>query len=255
MDKGSIIGFILAAILILGSMALGGSILMYVDVQSVLIVFGGTVATTLAKERMEVVMGAFAVAKNAIFDQGHDLDVVITRIVELSKKARESGVLALESEEVPTDFMKKGLRLVTDGVSSEEIEEALEMERISLLRRHKRGRDVFKFMTGIAPSMGMIGTLIGLVAMLQTLDNPAAIGPAMAVALLTTLYGALVAFVICQPIAEKLASRTDEEAVSMEVALRGFAAIARGDRPVLIQEKLEAFLLPKVRAAKKAAEG
>jgi chemotaxis protein MotA len=249
-DKATIFGILLATFLIAGAMLLGGSLLMYWDTPSVLIVFGGTFATTLIKESFGAMKNAFSVAKQAMVETPQDVDAVITRLLDLAKKARESGVLALESEKMPTPFMAKGLRLVCDGISAEEILETLHAERLALLRRHKKGRDIFKFMAGIAPSMGMIGTLVGLVAMLQTLDNPSAIGPAMATALLTTLYGALIAFVVCQPVASKLEGRTNEEAMTMEVALQGLAAIARGDRPMIMRERLESYLLPKVRAAK-----
>ena len=247
MDKSTIIGGIAAVILIAGSMALGGSIMMYVDVQSILIVIGGTIATTMIKERMNVVFGAFGVAMKAVKDGAVDFNQTIETVLHLAKIARASGVLALENEEVPTDFMKKGLRLLTDGMAAEELRAALETERLCLNHRHKRGRDVFKFMSGNAPAMGMIGTLVGLVAMLQTLNDPSAIGPAMAIALLTTLYGALIAFVVCGPIAEKLDTRTKEESLAMEIALEGYVSIAKGDNPMIIREKLNGYLAPKDR--------
>lgn len=247
MDKSTLIGFIAAVVLIAGSMALGGSIMMYVDVQSVLIVIGGTIATAMIKERMHIVFGSIGVAMQTIKDGSTDVSVTIERVLELAKIARASGVLALENEEVPTDFMKKGLRLLTDGMAAEELRATLQTERLCLNLRHARGRDVFKFMSGNAPAMGMIGTLVGLVAMLQTLNDPAAIGPAMAIALLTTLYGALIAFVVCGPIAEKLDSRTKEESMAMEVVLEGYVSIAKGDNPMIIREKLNGYLAPKDR--------
>jgi chemotaxis protein MotA len=252
MDKATVVGLIVATVLIVGSMLLGGSLLMYWDLPSILIVFGGTFATTLIKESFGAMKNGFSVAKQAMVETPQDVEAIIAKLLDLAKKARESGVLALESEKMPTPFMSKGLRLVCDGVSAEEILETLHSERLALLRRHKKGRDMFKFMASIAPAMGMIGTLVGLVAMLQTLDNPSAIGPAMATALLTTLYGALIAFVVCQPIAAKLEARTNDEATTMEVAVQGLAGIARGDRPMILRERLESYLLPKARAAKAA---
>ncbi len=249
MDKATIIGGIAAVVLIAGSMALGGSIMMYVDIQSILIVIGGTIATTMIKERGFIVLGAFKVAMQAVKDGGIDLDKTIETVLHLAKIARASGVLALENEEVPTEFMKKGLRLLCDGMAAEELRATLQTERLSLNLRHTRGRDVFKFMSGNAPAMGMIGTLVGLVAMLQTLNDPAAIGPAMAIALLTTLYGALIAFVVCGPIAEKLDSRTKEESLAMEIALEGYVRIAKGDNPMIIREKLNSYLSPGSRKA------
>ncbi|MEO1234742.1 MAG: MotA/TolQ/ExbB proton channel family protein, partial [Myxococcota bacterium] len=116
-----------------------------------------------------------------------------------------------------------------------------------MAERHKRGQKLFKFAAGIAPSMGMIGTLIGLVQMLQALDDPSSIGPAMAVALLTTLYGAIIAFMICTPIAEKLESRTKEETLNMKIVMEGVEGILKGENPRLIIDKLEGFLAPKAR--------
>jgi len=244
MDKGTIIGAILSVVLIGGAMMLAGSIMMYVDVQSVLVVFGGTFATTLIKDRMPVILNSVKVAMQVVKDEGHNLGETIETILRLAKVARSSGVLALENEEVPTEFMKKGLRLLCDGMAAEELQFTLDVERFALIDRHKRSKDVFDFMAANAPSMGMIGTLVGLVAMLQKLDNPSAIGPAMAVALLTTMYGAIIAFVICGPIAQKLDSRTKEESMAMEIAIQGYVAIAKGDNPMIIREKLNSYLAP-----------
>ncbi|MCP4500557.1 MAG: motility protein A [Deltaproteobacteria bacterium] len=247
MDKGTVIGLILAVVLIGGAMMLAGSIMMYVDVQSVLVVFGGTFATTLVKDRLPVVMNSIKVGLKAVLDEGQDVAETIETILRLAKVARSSGVLALENEEVPTEFMKKGLRLLCDGMAAEELQFTLDVERFSLVARHKRGQEIFTFMEANAPAMGMIGTLVGLVAMLQKLDNPSAIGPAMAVALLTTMYGAIVAFVICGPIAKKLESRTTEESKAMEIAIQGYVAIAKGDNPMIIREKLNSYLAPSLR--------
>lgn len=244
MDKATALGFTLAFGFILMGMILGGNPLMYVDAPSVLIVFGGTLGVTFVTENMENVIGAFKIAKNAIVAKGDSVDDTMEALLRLARVARADGILALENEEVPTPFMQKGLRLLCDGVSAEELLATLETEMHSLQRRHQRGQQIFKFIAASAPAMGMIGTLVGLVAMLQNLSDPSSIGPSMAVALLTTLYGALIAFVIAGPVMEKLKVRTAEESMGMELAINGLVAISKGDNPMIIREKLNAFFSP-----------
>lgn len=245
MDKGTVIGLVLAAALVVGAMALGGSILVFVDVQSIMIVVGGTIATVLVNERMELVVGAVKVGMNAVFEKGENIDEINDRMMELAQNARRNGVLGIENEEVPTAFMKKGLRLVCDGASTEAIRATLGEEMAAMKRRHERGELIFRFAATNAPAMGMVGTLIGLVQMLQALDDPSSIGPAMAVALLTTLYGALIANVMCTPIAEKLNKRTIEEATVMRAVIEGYSSISMSENPMFLREKLNAFSKPK----------
>jgi len=255
-DIATIVGIVLCFGLIIGSILMGGSITAFVDIPSVLIVFGGTIACTLTMERLERVLGAFKVAMNAIrAGKTASVSETIKRIVELSAIARREGVLALENETVDDEFLAKGVRMAVDGMAEEEILATLQAELVAMKERHSRGQKLFKFMTATAPSMGMIGTLIGLVQMLQTLDDPSSIGPAMAVALLTTMYGAILAFVVCGPIAEKLGLRSKEEAARMTVVIEGIASIVKGQNAAIIQEKLEARLAPQEREGqeKKAA--
>ena len=141
--------------------------------------------------------------------------------------------------------MEKALRLVCDGVSVDAMRVTLGADLSSMQRRHERGETLFRFAASQAPALGMIGTLIGLVQMLKNMSDPSQIGPAMAVALLTTLYGAMIAFLFCNPIAEKLKRRTDEESVVMKVVMEGFASISVGEHPMLLQEKLNSYLAPK----------
>ncbi|MGF1468319.1 MAG: motility protein A [Sandaracinaceae bacterium] len=254
MDIATLIGLVLAFGLIVGSIAINGSIAAFIDMPSALIVVGGTLATTLIMERMERVIGALKVAANA-FRSGSPVSTadVIKRIVELSTIARREGVLALEKEEVSDAFLAKGIRMAVDGMPEEEITHTLGAELVAMKERHTRGQKIFKFMGATAPSMGMIGTLIGLVQMLQALDDPSAIGPAMAGALLTTMYGAVLAFVVCNPVADKLAHRTKEETARMVVVIEGVQSIVKGQNATIIQEKLEARLPPKERTEDAAA--
>jgi chemotaxis protein MotA len=247
MDKATLTGLVLSSIVIAGSMLLGGSIMMFVNVPSIVVVFGGTFAATLITDSFPVVLGAGKVAMNAILEKGTPADEALDVILRLAGVARANGVLALENEEVPPGFMEKALRLLCDGMAPEELSVTLQTEQVSMKSRHDRGVQVFTFMKDTAPSMGMIGTLIGLVQMLQTLDDPSAIGPAMAVALLTTMYGAIIAFLVCGPIADKLVRRTKEELKMMQLVTEGFVSIAKGDNPMVTREKLNSFLAPDVR--------
>lgn len=247
MDLATVVGLVLAFGLIIGSILLGGSLNAFVDAPSIMIVIGGTIAATLTMESMANVIGAMKVAMNAVFNKCRDPVATIQKILELSNTARREGILALETVKVDDPFLAKGLRLAVDGLPREEIRETLTVELVAMKARHTRGQKMFKFMNGTAPSMGMIGTLIGLVNMLQTLDDPASIGPSMAVALLTTMYGAIVAFVICGPIAEKLERRTADESVTMTVVIEGIDSIVKGHNAALIKDKLQARLAPKER--------
>ena len=233
--------------LIVGSIALGNALPAFVDVPSLLVVIGGTISTTLIMERMENVIGAMKVAKNAIFQPAGDVTKTVKAILELSATARREGLLALEKVEVPDAFLAKGVRMAVDGLPEDQIVETLNAELVAMKQRHTRGQKLFKFMGASAPAMGMIGTLIGLVQMLRALDDPDSIGPAMAVALLTTFYGAVVAFVFCNPIAEKLERRSQEETANMKVVIAGVRSIVAGHNPAIVKDALEARLPPKAR--------
>ena len=248
MDKATLIGIVAGFGLIVGSILIGGPLGSFINIPSLLIVVGGTICASLIMERLARVGGAIKVAKNAFFEKGGDASETIKTILELSNIARREGILALENKKVEDEFLAKGLRMAVDGIPREEIRETLMVELVSMKQRHTRGQKFFKFCATTAPSMGMIGTLIGLVQMLQTLDDPAQIGPAMAVALLTTLYGAVLAFFVCGPIAEKLERRTSEETANMTVVIEGVDSIVKGHNAAVIKDKLEARLEPKQRS-------
>ena len=253
MDIATVLGMVLGFGLIIGSILLNGSLSAFIDMPSLLIVGGGTTAVIFIMERMDKVIGALKVAKNAFFNKGSDVVETIRVILVLSNKARREGILALENEKVEDVFLAKGLRMAVDGIPREEIRETLTAEMLAMKRRHQRGQKLFKFAGATAPAMGMIGTLIGLVQMLQTLDDPSSIGPSMAVALLTTMYGAILAFVVANPIAEKLERRTSEEGANMSVVIEGIDSIVKGYNAAVIREKLEARLEPGKRSEPEAA--
>ncbi|MFO0687141.1 MAG: MotA/TolQ/ExbB proton channel family protein [Myxococcota bacterium] len=249
MDLGTIIGLTAGFGVIGWAMLLGGGIMPFVDVPAFVLVFGGTIAACFTHQRIPYVVSGFRCAIQAFLDRPASKAEMIPLIVGLANKARKEGLVALEGEPIDDPFLARGVRLGVDGLSPEVIRESLAGELASIKARHERGQKLFKFMASTAPAMGLIGTIIGLIQMLQNLSDPAAIGPAMAIALLTTLYGALIAFVICGPIAEKLAHRTAEETAVRKMAIAGVESILKGDNSLVIQSRLLAYLSPQERDA------
>lgn len=250
MDIATIIGIIGGLALIVISILLGSSFMAFVNIPGLFVVIGGTIMATLIMQKMPVVLGAVKVATNAFIDKMESPQKMIKQIVEFSAKARKGGVLALEDEKISNSYLARGVRMAVDGIDPQEIMNTLRIEIDSLISRHETGHKVFKFMGATAPAMGMIGTLIGLVQMLQTLSDPSAIGPSMAVALLTTFYGAVLAFLIFNPIAEKLEDRTKNEEILLEIIINGIDGISRGVNQSVLEDKLVAFMSPKSRNKK-----
>jgi chemotaxis protein MotA len=244
MDIATLIGILVSFGFIAGSMLLGGSLTAFFNVPGLMIVVGGTLGATLINESLGQFLGAVKVCMQAFFERKRSRLDAIDQVVNLAAKARKEGLVSLEGEDIGDSFLARGVRLGVDGLSPEIIEKILREELHTLKQRHQRGQTVFRFMGSTAPAMGMVGTLIGLVQMLKTLDDPSAIGPAMAIALLTTLYGAVLAFVLFNPIASKLETRTKEEVAHNELAIAGVESILRGDNSMVIQSKLESFLSP-----------
>ncbi len=249
MDLATIIGVVAGLGLILGAILLGGSLSAFINIPGLAIVFGGTIAATLIMQRLNIVIGAIKVGLNVLVDRNTPPESIIETIIRLAKIARKDGLLALEKEELNNPFLEKGIRLVVDGLNPEDVTAVLRTELMYLKQRHKRGQKVFKFMAATSPAMGMVGTLIGLVQMLMTIDDPSAIGPAMAVALLTTFYGAVLAFLFFGPIAAKLENRTQEESNRLEMIISGIVGIMNGENPRIIEQRLASFLEPKSRVA------
>ena len=204
MDIASIVGFILAYIIIATAISLGGPFVLFVNAPSLLIVVGGTFAVTLMRVTIANFLGSFKIGLKGFFYKLDAPQNLIEESVELANIARKEGILALEGREIGNGFLERGIGLCIDGHAPEVVKGLLAKDINMSIERHTVGADMFKAMAVYAPAMGMIGTLIGLVQMLQALEDPAAIGPSMAVALLTTMYGAIIAFVICNPIASKI---------------------------------------------------
>jgi len=254
-DISTVIGLVIGTALVLSAIVLGDNPVIFINVPSMLIVIGGTIGVTFIKNPMSRVFGTFAVVKNAFFGKLTPIDKLIEQIVELSRKARRESLLSLEKVQIEDPFLAKAIRLAVDGMEPAAIKTVIETEITYLAQRHKVGQDLLDGMATSAPAFGMIGTLIGLVQMLASMDDPSKIGPSMAVAILTTLYGAIIANLFAQPLAEKLKNRSQDEINARMVVLQGVLSIVEGDHPASVEQKLSAYLPPKQRkdGDKKAA--
>ncbi len=250
MDIATLIGLVGGLALVIVSIMMGSPLSAFINIPSIIIVVGGTIMATLIMQKLNVVLGAISVAMNAFFDKTEPPEKLIKQIVDLAAKARKGGLLALENEKINNPYLARGIRMAVDGIEPQEIIQTMTIEMNSLIRRHTTGHKIFRFMGATAPAMGMIGTLIGLVQMLRSMNDPSTIGPAMAVALLTTLYGAVMAFLIFNPIAEKLENRTALEKVNLEVIVNGIDGITKGINQTILEDKLIAFVEPKKRKKK-----
>jgi chemotaxis protein MotA len=249
MDLATVLGIVSAFGLVVIAIFMGGGLGLFVNVPSLMIVVGGTFGTTLINFPLNDVLGVIRVVKNVFFKKRESVRDMIKRFIDFATKARREGILALESEmkNIDEEFLKKGVQLSIDGLEPDSIRDLLETEIEFVQGRHQLGAEIFTTMGTFAPALGMIGTLIGLVQMLQSMDDPSTIGPAMAVALLTTFYGSVMANLLCMPIAGKLKTRSREEVLIKEMMIEGILAIARGDNPRIVEQKLQAFIPPNMR--------
>ena len=242
MDLATVIGIVGAIGFIVMAMIMGGDLSMFVDVPSVLIVFCGSLFVVLSNYTMGQFFGIGKVAGKAFMFKIEAPEDLIEKSVELADAARKGGFLALEEAEIPNAFMQKGIDMLVDGHDADVVRATLQKDISLTTNRHEAGAGLFKALGDVAPAMGMIGTLIGLVAMLSNMDDPKAIGPAMAVALLTTLYGAFLANVIAIPIQSKLENRKDEEELNQKLILDAILGIQDGQNPKVIEGILKNYL-------------
>lgn len=249
MDIATVLGIISAFGLVLVAILMGGGLILFVNAPSAMIVIGGTLGTTMINYPLKEVLGVIKVVKNVFFTKVLSTKDIIKQFVDFSNKARREGILALESEvkSVDEDFLRKGIQLSIDGLEPQSIREILETEISFIQDRHRLGAEIFTTMGTFAPALGMVGTLIGLVQMLQTMSDPSSIGPAMAVALLTTFYGSVMANIVCMPMAGKLRTRSSEEVLAKEVMIEGVICLSTGENPRIVEQKLQAFLAPNQR--------
>jgi chemotaxis protein MotA len=215
----------------------------YWNVPSILIVLGGTLGATLTNYPLRVVLSSAALIKKTLSGERPDYAVMSTQILEFAALARREGILAIETslKQLPDPYLRKGMQLLVDGLEPHSLAEILEYEIANTEQRHETGTDLLGSMAAYAPAMGLIGTVIGLVQMLGNLKDPSSIGPAMAVALLTTFYGALLANLLFLPLCGKLKQRSKEEILIMEMQMAGILGIARGENPRIIKETLDSF--------------
>lgn len=249
MDLATIIGIVSAFGLVVGAMAAGGGVGMFIDPASAMIVIGGTVGVTLINYPLREVLKLVGIIKNVFLHKLVEVPEVISQFVEFATKARREGILALEgaAKDISDEFLSKGLQLTIDGLEPQAIKEILETEIDYISERHRQGAEIFLTMGTFAPAMGMIGTLIGLVQMLQQMSDPSSIGPAMAIAIITTFYGSVMANMLFLPMSGKLKNRATEEEMVKEIMLNGILSIARGDNPRVIEQKLHSFIPPAMR--------
>lgn len=246
MDIATILGLVMGLGCILFGMMSGGSLAAFLDPASVAITVGGGLASTIIcfplSDTLKVIKMMPLVFKLPKVNQFQTIQM----LVELSQKARREGLLALESDqaEVKDDYLKKALELVVDGIEADMVKTSMQLEIDSMVVRHSIGQLYFRTLASQFPSWGMIGTLMGLINLLKTLDNPSGIGPAMALAIITTFYGSILANFVCTPIANKLQANSAEEIRMREMIMGGVLSIQAGENPRLMEHKLKTFLSP-----------
>jgi len=249
MDLGTVGGFALVTVLLLAAILMGSSLMTFVDVPSLLIVVLGSFSVLFISFPKAAIFSALSGAKKVLSEEPVDYESQVKLLEELSNRARREGLLSLEesAESAEDPFLQRGLRMMADGQEASTVESVLYDEIDQIAARHGQVLSVWDGLGEIGPAMGMIGTLIGLVQMLQQMDDPAAIGPAMAVALLTTFYGSLLANIVAIPISKKLKIRSKEELMMKELLARGMMSIMNGENPRFLVERLNSTLPPNER--------
>jgi len=251
MDIATLFGIFVAGGLVISAIMVGGPGSWFINTPSMMIVIGGTMGATLLNYPLSEILGVFKVVKNVLIQRAPATGKLVLMMVEFAKKARREGILSFESsiKEIEDPFLSNGLQLAVDGMESSAIEEIMTTEIQFVEERHKLGAEIFATMGTFAPAVGMLGTIIGLVQMLMQMKQPSQIGAPMAVALLTTFYGTLLANLLFLPISGKLKTRSKQEILEKQMVLEGIVAIQSGDNHRIVEQKLKAFLSPKVREA------
>jgi chemotaxis protein MotA len=247
LDFATLFGIGLGAVLIVIAIVLSGQLVWFWDFVSILITMGGTLASTMISFRGKDMKNVIPVLKKAFKKSNIDLNKDIDLIIDIANVARREGLLALDEQltQIDDPFLRKGVSMIVDGTDIELIKSILQTEVYFVQARHQEGQDLFNTMAGFAPAYGLIGTIIGLILMLQTLDDLGSLGKKMAVALVTTFYGSVLANLIFTPIAKKLKSLSDEEVLQKELYIEGLLSIQEGENPRIIREKLNSFIARK----------
>lgn len=256
MDFASVFGLIGGISVILLTILISGDLAGYMDIPSIICTFGGTVCMTVMAFPLKKLKEGFGSLKHVFVYKEMDSENVIKSIIDLANVARKEGLLALEeaAQQLKDDFLQKGVLLIVDGTDPELVRNILETELSFIEERHKSNQGVFEYMAGIGPGFGMLGTLIGLINMLANLSDPSTVGPNMAVAIITTLYGSIIQNIFCNPVVNKLKLRSSSESLMKEVMLEGMLSIQAGENPRIIEEKLKAFMSPKLRSMLESAK-
>ncbi|WP_291328890.1 MotA/TolQ/ExbB proton channel family protein [Desulfovibrio sp. UCD-KL4C] len=247
MDFSTLIGMLVGLSLVVGAIFMGGAVDVFVNLPGMMIVIGGTLASICVAFPFEEVIQALIAGFKAFASRKVKVNEVVNIMVKVAEISRREGLIALENVQTENVVLRKSCQLIADNADPELIRTTLQIEISAMKRRHKIAHDVYKRLAGLAPAFGMLGTLIGLVQMLSNLEDPKSIGPAMAVAILTTFYGSVLATVLFIPIGAKLRARTLQEQLHLEIIFEGAKCILENNNPRLVYEKLSSFLAPKDR--------
>ncbi len=258
MDIATLGGIIGGFVLIVISIALNGvSFALYVSVSSLIMVVGGSYAAMVASAPLSRSLGLMKFLNKAIKVTVYEEARIIRELVGFAESARKEGLLSLDDrlEDVDDDFMKEGMRLVVDGTDPDVIKKVLNTNLNYIQERHQKGIDFFDNWSKLAPAFGMIGTLIGLIAMMANLEDTSAVGAGMALALITTLYGSIFANLVLIPLKLKMEDRNNDEIMVKEIMAEGILSIQSGDNPRILEQKLATFLPPDQRSEVQSEEG
>jgi len=254
MDLATLIGLVGIALVLVGAIVSGGDLGLFINPPSLIIVIGGTLAATVIRVSLKQFLGSFKVGLKAVLHKSEPPEKLIEEAVGLANVARKEGILALENQEISDPFLKKGVSMCIDGHPPEVVQQMLSKDINLTIERHDIGVNMFKAIGDYAPAMGMIGTLIGLVQMLANMEDPKTIGPAMAIALLTTLYGAVIANGFALPISEKLKGISAEERLNKHLILESISSIQAGTNPRVMEQLLMTYLPESKRATEDEGE-
>ena len=251
MDIGTIIGLVVAFLSVGLAVVLGGDPLALINIPSIVVVVGGALGAVIAAFPLSKMTKAHTVIMKSIFNETPDVEGVIRDLVKFAEIARREGILSLENHigDMKEEFVVRGIKMAVDGTDPELIRVIMETELEGLMDRHMQGKMILDQFAKYAPAFGMIGTLLGLIFMLGSMEDPSAIGPSMAVALITTLYGAIIANAFAGPLADKLYQNDQAEVLMKTVIIAGVMAIQSGDNPRVVESKLLTYLPPSARDA------
>ena len=256
MDLGILFGFLGTWVLIVWALLSGGQLGVYLNVQGVILVIGASVTVIFFAFPASSVKKMGAIVKKAFFNQGFSIEQLIEDMVSYAEIARRDGILSLENttKDIDDPFIVRGIQMAVDGTDPELIEQIMNTELENTIDRHEMGKGMWDAIAKYAPAFGMIGTLVGLVAMLSQMDDPSQIGGGMAIALLTTMYGAMIANGLAGPLADRLSIRSSEEILYKTIIIKGVMSIQSGDNPRIVEQKLRTFLPPSARPAEEEEE-